>query len=211
MRSGAPPEGVYDHDHHDHPGLGPGLQGRGPPPVLGAQRPSPDLVGFLAATPPAPGARALDLGCGTGWDTVALARAGYRTTGVDISAEAVALAGERVAGLGLEVELRVGDVRELDLPDEEFDLLVDRGCFHHLGPEDRDRYAAEVARLLHPGGLLYLRGSRQEMFPFKPVDAPSIERHFPADRFSSGPLLPFQLHTDVLKVDANAVLLRRAD
>ncbi|MBV6702062.1 class I SAM-dependent methyltransferase [Kitasatospora aureofaciens] len=173
--------------------------------------PSPDLVGFLAATPPAPGARALDLGCGTGWDTVALARAGYRATGVDISPEAIGLAVARAAELDLEIDLLVGDVRELDLPDEEFELLVDRGCFHHLGPEDRDRYVTEVARLLRPGGLLYLRGSRGGTFPFKPVDAPSLARHFPPDQFSTGPLMPFQLHTDVLKLDANAVLLRRAD
>ncbi|MGW6912944.1 class I SAM-dependent methyltransferase [Kitasatospora sp. NPDC054939] len=173
--------------------------------------PSPDLVGFLAATPPDPGARALDLGCGTGWDTVALARAGYRATGVDISAEAVGIAVTRAAELGLEVDLLVGDVRALDLPDEEFDLLVDRGCFHHLGAEDRDRYATEAARLLRPGGLLYLRGSRRESFPFKAVDAPALARHFPSDRFAAGPLMPFQLPTDVLKLDANAVLLRRAD
>ncbi|WP_316525674.1 class I SAM-dependent methyltransferase [Kitasatospora brasiliensis] len=172
---------------------------------------SPDLVGFLAAMPAAEGARALDLGCGTGWDTVALARAGYRAGGVDISPEAIALAVQRAAELGLDIDLSVGDVRRLDLPDEEFELLVDRGCFHHLGPEDRDRYVAEVARLLRPGGLLYLRGSRGGTFPFKPVDAPSVARHFPSDLFSTGPLIPFQLHTDVLKIEANAVLLRRAD
>ncbi|MFI6443623.1 class I SAM-dependent methyltransferase [Kitasatospora sp. NPDC050543] len=171
--------------------------------------PSPDLVGFLASAPVAEGAAALDLGCGSGWDTVALARAGYRATGVDISPEAIQLAKARAEAEGLEITLLTGDVRRLELPDEEFDLLVDRGCFHHLGPEDRDRYVAEATRLLRPGGLLYLRGSRQESFPFKAVDEPAIARHFPAGEFTAGPLLPFQLHTDVLKLDANAVLLRR--
>jgi hypothetical protein len=36
---------------------------------------------------------------------------------------------------------------------------LDRGCFHYLAPEDRPGYAAELRRVLRPGGKLLLRSS----------------------------------------------------
>jgi SAM-dependent methyltransferase len=39
------------------------------------------------------------------------------------------------------------------------DVCVDRGCFHYLAAEDRAGYAAELRRVLRPGGKLLLRAS----------------------------------------------------
>lgn len=171
--------------------------------------PSPDLVGFLAAQGRGAGRRALDLGCGSGWDTIGLDRAGYDATGVDISPAAVDIAGERAAEHGSKARFMVGDVRRLDLPDSHFDLLTDRGCFHHFGPEDRTSYVAQAARLLRPGGLLFLRGSRIDSFPFKPVTQTEIDRHFAPSEFEAGDIHPFLMWTDESKLDANACVLRR--
>ncbi|MCB1577781.1 MAG: hypothetical protein KDI81_10740, partial [Xanthomonadales bacterium] len=43
-----------------------------------------DMAGVFMVLPPAP-ARLLDLGCGSGWTSVFLARRGYRVTGQDIA------------------------------------------------------------------------------------------------------------------------------
>ncbi|WP_328659987.1 class I SAM-dependent methyltransferase [Streptomyces sp. NBC_00334] len=180
-------------------------------------RPSAELVGLLAALGPGGGRAALDIGCGTGWDTLALAGAGYRATGVDLSEVALGLARDRAASQGPEGGAAGGDgpafeqadVRRLPFGEASFDLLVDRGCLHHLGEEDREEYAREAARVLRPGGVLYLRGSRVETFPFKPLTTGLLRRHFVPHGFEAGPLLPFQLETDAMSLPAHACVLTR--
>ncbi|MFJ2744527.1 class I SAM-dependent methyltransferase [Streptomyces sp. NPDC087440] len=174
--------------------------------------PSAELVGFLAAHGPGTDRTALDIGCGTGWDTVALATAGYRVTGIDLSEEAVALAALRVTEEnppGPLPAFEQADVRELPFPEAAFDLLVDRGCFHHLGAQDRTAYARETARVLRPGGTLYLRGSRVNAFPFKPLTPEGLADVFTGEGFTVGPLLPFQLQTDAMSLPAHACVLTR--
>ncbi|MCX8006494.1 MAG: class I SAM-dependent methyltransferase [Coriobacteriia bacterium] len=62
-----------------------------------------------------PGSSVLDLGCGTGGHAVPLARRGYRVTGVDRSAEMIERARKKVAEASVEVDLEVGDIREVRL------------------------------------------------------------------------------------------------
>ena len=99
--------------------------------------------------------RALDLGCGLGTETHALAARGFRAVGVDRSGVALRRARRR-RGRG---EFLRADIRRLPFADGAFDLLVDRGCFHYLPRKDRPRYAREAARLLRPRGRLLLRAS----------------------------------------------------
>lgn len=175
--------------------------------------PSPDLAGFLAALGPADaGGRrraALDVGCGTGRDAILLARAGYRASGLDISPQAIALAGALAAEQGVSVDFRVGDVRRPPYPDGAFDLITDRGCLHHLGGEDRRAYAAAVARLLRPGGLLYVRGCRVRRFPWHPVTAEELAAWFRPPAFEVAGVLPVLLVTDTQPIEGNAAVIRR--
>ncbi|MGH2515222.1 MAG: class I SAM-dependent methyltransferase [Ktedonobacterales bacterium] len=109
----------------------------------------------------APG-RALDLGCGTGTNSLYLARHGWRATGVDFVAAAIARANARlqaadsVAG---EVRFLRGDVTKLEGLGlgQPFDLLFDLGCFHGLPLDRRPAYAEGIARYAAPGAryLLY--------------------------------------------------------
>jgi SAM-dependent methyltransferase len=59
--------------------------------------------------------------------------------------------------------------------DSYFDLIADRGCFHHISWRPRRQYAEEIARILRPGGVLFLRGSREADGPFFPL----IGFHYP--------------------------------
>ena len=95
----------------------------------------------------------VDLGCGLGTEVGYLARRGWRALGVDQSAPALSMA----AGDQLGARFARADVTTLPLRSGSADLLIDRGCFHYLGAEDRARYAREAARVLRPDGRLLLR------------------------------------------------------
>ncbi|MBI4569278.1 MAG: class I SAM-dependent methyltransferase [Planctomycetes bacterium] len=101
--------------------------------------------------------RALDVGCGQGTEAVFLALAGFEVTGVDISRQALSRAAKLARLLGAKVRLRRADALRLPFRAGAFGFANDRGCFHHVAPPDRARYAAEVARVLRPGGQLFLR------------------------------------------------------
>ena len=156
---------------------------------------SPELVDFLATQHQPPGRTALDLGCGSGSDCIGLARAGYQTSGIDLSSEALRIARQRASSAGVEVAWYDANVLNLPFADDSFDVITDRGCFHHIAENDRDRYACEVARVLKPGGRLFLRGSRTNRLPFVPITEESIARHFGRSIFEVGQLVPIDLVT----------------
>lgn len=98
----------------------------------------------------------LDSGCGTGDHALLAARTAAPVLGVDISAAAIETARRKAADQQCAARFEVGDVRAVSRPDAEFDTIVDSGMFHVLDDEDRARYVGELARLLRPGGHLYL-------------------------------------------------------
>jgi ubiquinone/menaquinone biosynthesis C-methylase UbiE len=75
-------------------------------------------------------------------------------TGLDLSDGMLAIARERVAGLGRDVTLRQGDAHALPFPDNTFDTVV---CtFGLCAIPDDDRALGEMVRVLRPGGRLIL-------------------------------------------------------
>jgi cyclopropane fatty-acyl-phospholipid synthase-like methyltransferase len=97
--------------------------------------------------------KTVDLGCGAGNQAVYLAGMGFGVTGVDSSAEAIRLAGENAAKKRVSCRFIVadvlGDLREIS---ETFDFAYDWELLHHIYPERRETYAANVYRILNPGG-----------------------------------------------------------
>lgn len=115
----------------------------------------PELLAFIQSHPPG---RALDLGCGTGTNTLYLARHGWQVTGIDFAQRAINLARRKARKYGLEADLRLGDVTRLDSLAGPFDLILDIGCLHNLDDSGRKTYLQHVKRLLAPDGtyLVYL-------------------------------------------------------
>jgi SAM-dependent methyltransferase len=109
-----------------------------------------------------PASRVLDLGAGPGRYALELARRGHRVLLADLSPEQVRIARERIAAEEETVRSRIEGVELLDardlspLADGSFDAVVAFGPFYHLKAEgDRQRAAAEAARVLRPRGFLF--------------------------------------------------------
>jgi ubiquinone/menaquinone biosynthesis C-methylase UbiE len=71
-----------------------------------------------------PGMKVLDVGCGTGNATIPAARLGARVTGLDQSADLLAIARERAADAMVEIDWVEGDPAELPFADGSFDLVI---------------------------------------------------------------------------------------
>jgi SAM-dependent methyltransferase len=97
----------------------------------------------------APGPRVLDAGAGQGTMSTRLERVGFEVTSTDVSAAAVEVLRDRLAGA-----VRQADVTALPFPDASFDGAVLGEVLEHV--EEDVRALAEVRRVLRPGGVLTL-------------------------------------------------------
>jgi len=103
---------------------------------------------------PSPPARLLDAGCGPALYAVRLAAAGYGVVGIDLGG-AVLDHGRRLAQqAGVDVDLRQGDLLELDLRGEFDAALLVYFVLDGFRPRDGARVLRRVARSLRPGGRL---------------------------------------------------------
>lgn len=102
-----------------------------------------------------PGMRVLDVGCGPGRHSLALARRGVTTHGVDLSPEFIALASAAALDDGLPATFEVLDVRELAATSE-YDavLCLCQGGFGLLGGDDDDGIIERIANAVRPGGTV---------------------------------------------------------
>jgi SAM-dependent methyltransferase len=103
--------------------------------------------------------RALVLGCGTGTNAIFLAEKGFDVTGVDVAPTSLTLAEQKAVKAGVRVRWVVADVAAP--PNlEPFDVLFDRGCYHHVRGQNAKGYVDMVRHLAKPGGRLLLLSFR---------------------------------------------------
>jgi len=99
------------------------------------------------------GQRMLDLGTGTGSLARGFARAGAVVTGLDIAPQLLEYARALDRAEELHIEYRVARAEATGLADGQFELVSAGQCWHWF---DRPRAAAEVRRLLRPGGQVLI-------------------------------------------------------
>lgn len=94
----------------------------------------------------------LDLGCGSGWLSIYLARNGFSMTGVDIAAQALALGKMWADEEKHKIKFDAADIASLPYRDGEFDGVVANSIFEHLPYELARSTIGQVRRVLAPGG-----------------------------------------------------------
>ena len=99
---------------------------------------------------------ALDLGCGTGRNSLWLARMGWEVTGVDASQVGISMMEEQVGNELLKIHGVLSDLRTYEPLAEGFDLVVLANV--HLDPAERSQLFQKAIAALAPGGHLYLVG-----------------------------------------------------
>jgi ubiquinone/menaquinone biosynthesis C-methylase UbiE len=99
-----------------------------------------------------PGMEVLDVACGTGNATIPAAKLGARTTGLDFSPGLVAMARERGAEAGVDVEWLEGDAQSLPFGDDSFDRVI--SAIGHMFAPDHERTADQLRRVCRPDGRI---------------------------------------------------------
>src|SRR5436305_2285446 len=103
----------------------------------------------------------LELGIGTGRIAVPIAADGIRVIGIDSSRAMLDICARRAALAGVQVDLRVGDLRHPPVV-EQVPLVICpfRSLLHMHTDDDRREALASVRNLLHPGGRFGFDGVR---------------------------------------------------
>ncbi len=138
----------------------------------------------------------LELGCGAGQWSIALARAGARPVGLDLSERQLEHAGRLMAAAGVEFPLICGSAEAVPLPDQSFDIVFcDFGATTFADPY---RTVPEAARLLRPGGLFAFSHETPIATICWPLDADEVSDRLVIDYFGmhaidDGDMISFQL------------------
>lgn len=113
-------------------------------------------------------ARVLDIGCGGGDMTRMLVDAVGEVRGIDVSAEQV----DRARAAVPNAQIDHYDGAALPYADGEFDAAFAVCVMHHVPPGDWEPFAAEMIRVVRPGGLVAV----YEHNPFNPLTRLSVAR-----------------------------------
>lgn len=100
---------------------------------------------------PLAGKSALDVGCGAGLLAEPLARLGARVTGIDATPQVIAVARDHAAAMGLAIDYRVGDLKDLE---GSFDLITCMEVIEHVA--DPAAFVSALVQRLAPDGLLVM-------------------------------------------------------
>ena len=124
---------------------------------------APKFLRAISAGKLSKGQKVLDMGCGRGDLTIALARSGAEVVGVDYSEDAVKIAQDTVGKLDRDIAEKISivqsDATALDFPDEVFDSIYMLDIVEHLYPKQLFDCFAECFRILKPNGSLIVHTS----------------------------------------------------
>lgn len=104
----------------------------------------------LMSTSELRGRNVLEIGCGMGFHSEMLARAGANLTSIDLSPTSVAATEARFRLKGLGADIRRMDAEALGFPDQSFDMVWSWGVIHHSARTGH--IVGEIARVLRHGG-----------------------------------------------------------
>lgn len=100
-----------------------------------------------------PGAKILDIGCGTGHTSIALAKLGFSCIGIDLSETRIEKARKEASSLNLDINFHIGDAENPPFPPASFDAVYCNAILHHLPNIEEDLLKYKI--LLKPGGYIF--------------------------------------------------------
>jgi ubiquinone/menaquinone biosynthesis C-methylase UbiE len=130
------------------------------------QEPSDFIDKFVSFLPK--GAKVLDVGCGTGTDSLYLKKKGLKVEGIDLSKKMIKIAKERAP----QIKFALMDMRSLKYPEDFFDGLFVAYSLIHIPNKDIPKTLEELKRVLKKGGIAYfaLQEGKGEKFLKAPLN-----------------------------------------
>jgi len=115
--------------------------------------------------------KVLDLGCGVGADSLALAQHGLEVVGLDYSHEAIAKAEAQIQELSFPIRFLQADMANpLPFPDQDFDAVMSNVAFHSFPDQLLRSILGEIRRVLRQDGLVLLHVNSLEDMRYRPKD-----------------------------------------
>jgi SAM-dependent methyltransferase len=127
-----------------------------------AQAYEPGAAEFIARLHLQPGARVLDVACGTGNLAIPAARSGAQVTGIDIAPNRIEQAQAWARSEGLSIAFEEGDAEQMPYPDHSFDAVVT--MFGAMFAPRPDKTASELLRVCQSGGRIAMANWTRDGF-----------------------------------------------
>ena len=104
--------------------------------------------------------RVLDIGCGAGNNTLKLLQyaSPFDSDLIDLSLPMLEKARERISAVNSgKIKTIQGDFRKIELPDQEYDVIIAAAVLHHLrDDQDWEKSFSKLYRLTAPGGSIWI-------------------------------------------------------
>lgn len=119
--------------------------------------------------------RICDLCCGMGRNLIYLAQQGFDVYGIDFSTEGLSKTRKKAEKVNFKIELKQSDMTKIPYPNHFFDATICIYAIYHNSLENIMKTLAEINRVLHKGGILYV--SFQTLRSHKYGQGKQIEDH----------------------------------
>ncbi|MEK6918570.1 MAG: class I SAM-dependent methyltransferase [Nanoarchaeota archaeon] len=118
--------------------------------------------------------KALDVGCGEGYNSIFLAKHGFDVTGIDFSRKAINYSKENSTRSGTKVNFKVMDALNIGQMNETFDFVLEWLLINHLEKKFFDNHVSRINRLMNHKGL-YLSSSLSDNAENKNINCYTME------------------------------------
>lgn len=124
--------------------------------------------GYLGAYQDGKGRKALDMGCGAGFNIVSLKMLGWDAYGCDISEKIKNHAKQNIARFGYKADIKIGSNLAIPFPSSEFELLISINSIHYIDSKmDMKRAIKEISRVVKKGGRILLQTNHPDNWILK--------------------------------------------
>ena len=118
----------------------------------------------------------LDLGCGLGRHSILFGKNNFNISCFDISSDAILRTKEWCSEENINANYKVGDMLELDYPDNSFDCILCMNVLSHTDTEGIKKIIGNIRRVLRVGGECYLTLCSKDTWGYK-TDWPNVDNN----------------------------------